>query len=140
MNQMKYSLPALLALVVLGAQARAQNATISTVIVAAGGAATVTPRIGPLTGNAGSGSNPTYVGNNLAGMAFVAGNAPITGDVGDLNTPNSPASDGLFTLTAATYSSLTSTVSPTDFAFMGYGIDPAITAGRHLFRHLRRSL
>jgi len=92
---MKYSILALSALAALcGTRARAQTSTISTVAIGttttaggtATGVATVTPRIGTALNQPGS------VGNNLAGLQYVAGQVPLSG---------SPASIAFFALTGA---------------------------------------
>jgi len=91
----RFSLLAWSALAALGgAQALAQTSTLSSVAIGtmvtaggtANGVATVTPRVGTALNQSGS------VGNNLAGLQYVAGQVPLTG---------SPASIAFYALTGA---------------------------------------
>jgi hypothetical protein len=103
---MKYNTLVLSALVALGgAQAWAQTARISSVAITTG-VVTVTERIGT-PGNIG------FVGDNLAGLTYVAGNIGMSGDA----PVGSPTSIALFTLTGRTIPG----GGPQTTDFMGYG-------------------
>src|ERR1035437_435154 len=93
-------LSALAAFVALGSsQTWAQTARISTLAFPVPGVVLVKERIG----TAGNGSGT--VGDSLAGMTFVPGNAPLTGDSAMNAGPAlSPTSIALFTLTGRTIS------------------------------------
>jgi hypothetical protein len=103
---MKYNTLVLSALVALGgAQAWAQTARISSVAITTG-VVTVTERIGT-PGNIG------FVGDNLAGLTYVAGDIGMSGDA----PVGSPTSIALFTLTGRTIPG----GGPQTTDFMGYG-------------------